>query len=426
MVTVGERAFMLDQVPRLAAPRMVRIRQVRKDEHIRDVAGTVRAGLAAAGIDKRIKPGQEVALTAGSRGIADIATVVRTVAETVRSLGATPFVVPAMGSHGGATAEGQREVLASYGITPESVGCDVRASMDVVNLGALPNGAGVYFDRHAFNADATIVIGRVKAHTAFRGPIESGLSKMVAVGLGKRQGADAMHAHGLAESVPHAAKLSLRKANVVLGVALVENSFEKLHTIRVVTPEAFLETDRDLLRLANKLLLRVPFDQLDLLVVDFLGKNISGSGLDFNIIGMWRRLGGERVPLYKRIAVLDLTPETHGNAMGIGAADFTTKRLVGQIDYAKTYMNALTANFPEVGKVPVALETDRDVVEIALRSANPQGSPRVARIKSTLHLDELEVSEGLLAEARADARLEIIGEAHPWPFDEAGNLSRGS
>jgi len=402
---------------------MARVRQIFKDDHIPDVKGAVTSALEAVGLASRIKPGQDVALTAGSRGIAEIATIVRAVADAVRAAGATPFVVPAMGSHGGATAEGQREVLAGYGITAETVGCDVRSSMDVVNLGMLPNGAGVYFDRNAFNADATIVIGRVKSHTAFRAPIESGLCKMVAVGLGKRQGADAMHSHGLADSVPLAAALSLRKANVVLGLAIVENAYEKVHAIKAVLPDAFHQTDRDLLRLANKQLLRVPFDQLDLLVVDEMGKNISGSGMDYNIIGMWRRLGGERVPMFKRIAVLNLTAETHGNALGLGAADFTTRRLVDQVDFAKTYMNALTANFPETGKVPITLSNDREAIEVALRSSAPAGAPRVARIRSTLHLETLEISEGLLTEAKADPRLEIVGDVHPWAFDDEGNVA---
>jgi hypothetical protein len=402
---------------------MVRIRQVRTDEHIRDVATNLRAALEAGGLATRIKPGQDVALTAGSRGIAQIATIIKTVAEAVKDVGATPFVVPAMGSHGGATAEGQRDVLASYGITPESVGCDIRSSMDVVNLGTLPNGAGVYFDRYAFNADATIAIGRVKPHTAYRAPIESGLCKMVAVGLGKRQGADSMHSHGLGESIPLAAALSLRKANVALGVAIVENAYDKVHTIKVVPPEAFHATDRELLRLASKQLLRVPFDHLDLLVVDYIGKNISGSGLDYNIIGMWRRLGGEKLPMYKRIAVLNLTRETDGNALGLGAADFTTRRVVEQIDYEKTYLNVLTENFPDAAKVPIALPSDRDAIEVALRSASPQAVPRIAHVQDTLHLEEMEVSEGLTPEVRSDPRLDIVGELHAWAFDGNGNLS---
>lgn len=413
---------MHDQLPRTPAPRMARVRQLLKDDHISDVPATLREALDGAGIAQRIKPGQEVALTAGSRGITNITAIVRTTADAVRAAGGKPFVVPAMGSHGGATVDGQRAVLASYGITPEAVGCEIRASMDVVQLGSLPNGAGVFFDRYAFNADATIVIGRVKAHTAFRASIESGLCKMLAVGLGKRHGADAMHSHGLAESVPQAAALSLRKANVILGVAIVENGFEQTQTIRVVPPDAFHQTDRELLRLSNKQLARVPFDQLDLLVIDAIGKNISGSGMDFNVIGMWRRLGGDRVPLYKRIVVLDLTPQTQGNALGVGAADFTTRRLASKIDFAKTYMNALTANFPEVAKVPITLENDRDAIEVALRSAAPQAAPRIARIQSTLHVDQLEVSEGLLAEVKADSRLEQLTEPGPWSFDEEGNL----
>jgi len=405
-------------------PRMVRVRQRFADEHIDDVAAVIRSQMAEVGLAARLRPGARVAITAGSRGIFQIDRITRAVVDAVREAGGKPFIVPAMGSHGGATAEGQREVLAGYGITESSMDCPILSSMETVVLGMTPGGATVHMDKNAYNADHTIVVGRVKAHTAFRGPIESGLCKMIAVGLGKQRGAEEMHARGLGENIPAAAALAIEKANILLGVAIVENSYDHTHTIRVVPPERIHDTDRELLVLANSLLPRVPFDALDTLIVDWMGKNISGSGMDYNIIGMWRRIGGPRIPDYKRIVVLDLTPESHGNGLGVGAADFTTKKLVQKLDLRKMYMNCLTSNAIDAGKIPITLDTDREAIEAAIKSAGVRhgDDARVVRIKSTLHLDELQVSEALLDEVRRNPNLEIIGEPEPMRFDEQGNL----
>jgi hypothetical protein len=405
-------------------PRMVRVRQRFADEHIDDVAAVIRSQMAEVGLAARLRPGARVAITAGSRGIFQIDRITRAVVDAVREAGGKPFIVPAMGSHGGATAEGQREVLAGYGITESSMDCLILSSMETVVLGMTPGGATVHMDKNAYNADHTIVVGRVKAHTAFRGPIESGLCKMIAVGLGKQRGAEEMHARGLGENIPAAAALAIEKANILLGVAIVENSYDHTHTIRVVPPERIHDTDRELLVLANSLLPRVPFDALDTLIVDWMGKNISGSGMDYNIIGMWRRIGGPRIPDYKRIVVLDLTPESHGNGLGVGAADFTTKKLVQKLDLRKMYMNCLTSNAIDAGKIPITLDTDREAIEAAIKSAGVRhgDDARVVRIKSTLHLDELQVSEALLDEVRRNPNLEIIGEPEPMRFDEQGNL----
>jgi len=403
---------------------MVRVRQRFADEHIDDVAAVIRSQMAEVGLAARLRPGARVAITAGSRGIFQIDRITRAVVDAVREAGGKPFIVPAMGSHGGATAEGQREVLAGYGITESSMDCPILSSMETVVLGMTPGGATVHMDKNAYNADHTIVVGRVKAHTAFRGPIESGLCKMIAVGLGKQRGAEEMHARGLGENIPAAAALAIEKANILLGVAIVENSYDHTHTIRVVPPERIHDTDRELLVLANSLLPRVPFDALDTLIVDWMGKNISGSGMDYNIIGMWRRIGGPRIPDYKRIVVLDLTPESHGNGLGVGAADFTTKKLVQKLDLRKMYMNCLTSNAIDAGKIPITLDTDREAIEAAIKSAGVRhgDDARVVRIKSTLHLDELQVSEALLDEVRRNPNLEIIGEPEPMRFDEQGNL----
>jgi hypothetical protein len=327
-----------------------------------------------------------------------------------------------MGSHGGATAEGQRHVLAEYGITETSVGAPIRATMDTVELGQLPSGARVYFDAIAASTDATIVVNRVKAHTAFRGEIESGLCKMTAIGLGKQRGAEQMHDHGLRDSIPAAARVSLERANIVAGLALVENAAHELATIRAAAPGEFLDTDRELLRLANTYLPRVPFDHLHVLVVGWMGKNLSGSGMDYNVVGMWRRLGGERRPNFERIVVLDLTEQSAGNALGVGIADFCTRRLFDKIDFAKMYMNGLTANALDAIKLPIILESDRQALGVALHAVGRAEDARVAIIRSTLHLDELWVSEALRSEVEQHPNLEIVSIAEDLAFDSGGRL----
>jgi hypothetical protein len=365
-----------------------------------------------------------VAITGGSRGIADNQSNVRTVVEEVRAAGAEPFVVPAMGSHGGATVEGQRAVLAEYGITEAEVGAPILATMDTVTVGHLEDGTPCYMDRHAWEADAVIIVNRVKAHTAFRGDIESGLCKMLSIGLGKQRGAETVHGRGLRDTIPAVASVLLASGKVALGLGLVENAYHKLHTVRAAAPEAFLDTDRALLTLANSLLPRVPFDDLDLLIVDELGKNISGSGMDYNIVGMWRRIGGERRPDFRQIAVLGITPQSEGNGLGVGIASFTTRRVFDELDLQKTYMNGLTSGALDASKIPIVMASDLEACEAALKGANPSGPPRVAWIKNTLELQELLVSEALLPEVASIPSLVLDGEPAEIACDERGTFLR--
>lgn len=412
------------ELPRAPLPRMTRVRQNLPDDHLPDVAAAVREALRSGGLAHRVTPGQRVAITAGSRGIVDIATVVKTVAEELRAIGAEPFVVPAMGSHGGATVEGQRAILAEYGITEAEIGAPILATMDTVVVGTLDDGTPCYLDRNAHEADAIVVVGRVKAHTAFRSDIESGLCKMVAIGLGKQRGAETIHARGLKDTIPAVARVSLGTGKIALGLGLVENAYHKLHTVRATGPDGFHATDRDLLTLANSLLPRVPFDELDLLIVDELGKNISGSGMDYNIVGMWRRIGGEKRPFYKRIAVLNITHQSEGNGLGVGIADFTTRRLFDQLDLQKTYMNGLTAGALDAIRIPVVLASDRECLEVALKSANAGDAPRVVWIRNTLDLQEMLVSEALLDKVRATPTLAVEGAPDALAFAGDGTLSR--
>ena len=404
-------------------PRMVHVRQRFATEQIEDLQGAIHAELTRVGLEKVVRPGMEVAITAGSRGISRIPEIIRTVADAVKAAGAAPFIVPAMGSHGGAVAEGQASVLRDYGITEESTGAPVRATMEVANLGTTANGATVFFDQNAYNADAVIVVARVKPHTSFRGPVESGLCKMIAVGLGKQKGAEQMHAHDLAETIPQSAAIAIEKSNIVLGLGVVENGYDQPHTVRAALAEDIYETDRELQTLSKTLLPRVPFDELDLLIVDVMGKNISGAGMDPNIIGLNRGMTMDRHPNYKRVLVRDLTPESHGNAVGIGHADFVTKRLADKINHYDLYMNALTANNPSVAKIPITLETDKIAIETAFKSAcTDVAAPRVVRIFSTLHLEYLLFSEALIPAAEENPALEILDVPYAWDFDARGNL----
>jgi len=406
------------EYPRRPLPRFLKIRQELPSDRVPDIVAAVREELLRLELGSRLRPGASVAITAGSRGIANITLVLRTVADVLREGGAEPFIVPAMGSHGGATPEGQRHLLAEYGITEASVSAPIRATMDTVDLGRLPNGAVVYFDALAAAADATLVVNRVKAHTAFRGEIESGLCKMTSIGLGKQRGAEQVHDHGLRETIPAVAELSLRHNNVVGGLALVENAEHELAMIRGVRPDDFLTADRELLRIANDYLPRVPFDHLHVLAVGWLGKNISGSGMDYNVVGMWRRIGGDRIPNFERIVVLDMTSESEGNGLGVGIADFTTRRLYDKLDLQKMYLNGLTSGAFEAIKIPVVLDSDRQALEVALHAAGSAGAPpRVAIIHSTLDLGELWVSEVLMDEVSANPRLTALGPPEELAFD---------
>jgi hypothetical protein len=405
-------------------PKMVAVRQRFPADEVADLDGAIREGLRALRLAERLRPSAPVALGVGSRGVSPLRQVVGAILEGLREAGLAPFVVPAMGSHGGGTAEGQRAVLAGYGIS-EELGVPVRSSMATVVVGHTPSGVPVYLDAAAAGADGIVVLGRVKPHTGFHAEIESGLCKMLAVGLGKADGARTVHAAGLAETIPAAAAVALAAAPVVAGVALVENAYDRPCRVEVVGPERFHATDRELLIEARRRFPRVPLERADLVIVEEMGKNISGTGMDPNVIGMWRRFGGERRPDFARVAVLGLSPASHGNANGIGLADFTTRRLVEAVDWRETYLNALTALDPGIAKVPVTLESDRECIETALDVlARATGrEPTVVRIRSTLELAELCVSESLVGSLPGDGSVEVVGRPEPMRFGADGRLA---
>lgn len=406
----------------LPLPQLYRVRRPNPPAPSLNVAAAVRAQLDALGLAARVRPGMRVAITAGSRGIHDIVPALQGAVAYLTSVGAEPFVVPAMGSHGGATAAGQIEVLADLGVTEESLGCSIRATMDVVEVGRLADGTPAYLDRYAAEAGGILVLNRIKPHTDFHGPIESGLAKIIAIGLGKRRGAEAIHSHGprgLRTLIPALAQLVVGTGRVLGGVALLEDAAERTaEAVGLPSEQIGAAGEQALLARAGALMGRLPFAQLDVLVVDEIGKNISGCGMDTNVIGRMR-IPGEAEPDAPRISIivaLDLTPHSHGNAAGIGLADLTTARLARKIDFGATYINGLTSGIGGVQRVslPPVLPTARAAVAAALHAcAHPDlATVRLARIRNTLALGEMLVSAALCNGARA-AGFEMLGEA-PW------------
>jgi len=376
-----------------------------------------------------LAPGASIAVAVGSRGIADIAVLVRGIVERLREAGCEPFVVPAMGSHGGATAAGQTEVLAHLGVTEAAVGAPVRATMELVSLGEV-EGIPLFLDRFAWEADGIVLVNRVKPHTEFVGPIESGLMKQLTVGLGNQAGADHYHrlgvVRGLAETVPAAARALMKRVNVVFGVALVENEDHRTAVVRVVPPEELEETESGLLELARRRLPGLPLDDIDLLILDEIGKDISGVGLDPNVTGRnvisWsaRR---ER-PRVLRIFVRGLSAASNGNAKGIGNADAVAVRLVDALDGAKTAVNGLTSCSPDDVRIPLVFARDRDAVFAMLTTIRPTtpDDVRVVYVRNTLDVARLWVSAGCLAHLSSAPAVVVDPALRRLPFDAAGNL----
>ncbi len=401
-------------------PKMIRVRQIFEKNHIKDVEGKVVQEIGGVRVLRDLPSGAEIAIAVGSRWIRNLVPIVRKTVEIFREAGMRPFIVPAMGSHGGATAPGQRDLLKTMGISGETVGVPVVSSMEVVTLGEMEGGGPVYFDSKALHSRGIVVINRVKAHTAFKGEIESGLMKMLCVGLGKHRGAEVMHRYGLRDGIPRAARIILKKAPVLLGIAILENSLDETMEIKAALPQQFEQIDRTLLSRSKELIPKLPFDPIDVLIVEQMGKNISGIGMDTNVIGMWRRIGGERKPDIGCLIVLDLSSESEGNAMGVGLADLTTRRLAEKIDYTKTYANALTAGFWTGAKIPIVLESDKEAIDTGIRWFKEKEAT-IVRIRNTRELEELAISESLLRNV-GGKRIETEGKPQTLSFDSLGNL----
>lgn len=412
-------------------PDMALVRQHFPDWALPDPAAELAHGLERTDIRGLVRPGMTVAVTAGSRGLDAYVPLLRQLIASLKGMGAEPFVVPAMGSHGGAAAEGQKALLAGYGVTEETVGAPIRSSMEVVQVASTPAGEPVWLDKTAAQSDGIVLFNRVKPHTGFRGRYESGLLKMAAVGLGKQKGAETVHAGGppaMAQRIETFGTLAIEHAPILFGVATVENAYDKVCAVRALTVREIFHREPQLLEQAKALLPRLFFEDLDVLVVDRIGKNISGPGMDPNITHTY--LPGAPIPQAlrdkraRRVAVLDLTEETHGAAMGIGMADVTTRRLLEKMDPESTYPNCLTSGVTASGKLPMAFDSHRLAIQAAVRtlSAVDGTGMRMVRIRDTLHLGEIWISAALLPQAREHPDVELLAPPAPMAFDDRGNL----
>jgi hypothetical protein len=412
-------------------PSIARVRRTYRQPEVEDVAAATARAIRGGRIAERVAAGGRIAITVGSRGIAQIGPIVRAAVETVRSLGFDPFIVAAMGSHGGGTAAGQRALLAELGVTEASAGCSVRSDMETVVLGTNSFGLPVHFDRNAFEADGILLLNRIKPHTSFTGRYESGLLKMLGVGLGKREGAAQVHKlglPGLRTLIPEVGALLLQRTRVVLGVAILENAREHTARILAIEPEDLPAVEPQLLDEARSLMARLPFDQVDVLVVGELGKNYSGTGLDPNVIGRQRveTMPDLPRPVITRLAVLDLSVESRGNALGIGLADLTTDRLVRRIDPTPMRVNSMTSNFLTRARIPLALPTDRAVIAACLDTCwrTEPGQARMVLIPNTLELTTLWVTPALAHEVAAHPELSFETDFVPIPFDDRDSLEQ--
>lgn len=413
----------------LPLPLMATVKQKFPCRRLTSIDESVKAQLKNTGLEKRIHAGQRIGVTAGSRGITNIVNILKAIVETVRDTGAHPVLIPAMGSHGGGTPAGQLAVLRKLGISEESTGAGIISEIEGTILGHLNEHTPVYVSRAALACDGIIVVNRVKPHTSFHGPVESGIHKMIAVGLGGPAGAKAIHRAGapaLPEIIPAIAREIMKHVHIIAGLAIIENAYEETELIEAVSPEELEKKESILLEQARKAMPSLPLSNIDLLIVDQMGKNFSGTGMDTNIIGRLRIQGlpEPESPRIKRIAVLDLSPETNGNANGIGLADFTTRRLVDKIDFQATYKNTLTATFTQRAMIPITMENDRETIRVALESiglSNPEKA-KVLRIKNTLDLAEIQVSDSILAEVLSHPRVELVKKPAAMEFDDTGNL----
>jgi hypothetical protein len=412
-------------------PAVFRVRQTFDGPVVTDVADEVRNQLATLSLSSIVRPGQTVAVTAGSRGIHQIAAILRAIVAFLRELGASPLIVPAMGSHGGGTADGQRRVLEMLGVTEQYCNCPIRSSMETVVVCRAREGFPVYFDRVAFEADHVLVCNRIKPHTGFVGDVQSGLMKMLLIGLGKHAGATVYHRaiqdYSFGQIVRSVSQEVLQRCHIVGGLALVENAYDRTAVIEAIHPVDFERREPALLRLAQQWMPRLPFDEAELLIVDEIGKNISGTGMDTNVIGRKHNdhtAVGDETPRIRYIFARSLTAETHGNAAGLGIAEFTLSRVVRAMDLPATVTNCLTASHPTGAMIPIHFETDREVLSAALGAIGlrPPVDSRLMWIRNTLTLAEVEVSAAYWQAAQNRSDLETLTEPRPLPFDAEGCL----
>lgn len=409
-------------------PRMVTVRQKFSDAALSNVEDAIIAELESLQLRDSLKPGMSIAVTAGSRGIDQIDVVVKTVCAYLQKIECKPFIIPAMGSHGGATAVGQLQILESLGVTESTMGVPIISSLDTEIIGYTDDGIPVHFSTDALKADGVAVVGRIKPHTAFSGPYESGLVKMMAIGLGKQQGAESCHSEGfgsMAENIKKFASIVLDKVNILLGLGVIENAYDTICEVKAVHGNQIFEQEPALLLKAKSLMPRILIDEFDLLIVDQIGKNFSGDGADPHISGTFATPYVEGGPTFERYVILDLSDETHGNASGLGMADFTTKRALLKVDFDASYPNCLTSRVVSGIKIPMVLNTDMLAIQAALfcLTGPHKNNPRIVRISNTSHIGTIQISESLLPIAEEIDEMTIVGEAKELGFDEQGTIS---
>ncbi len=395
-------------------PKMVPVGVTFESPVLEDISQSISEQFKQGEIRKKIKPGQTIAVGCGSRGIADVAEVAKATVAEIKALGGKPFIFPAMASHGAATAEGQKKVLEGYGITEAYVGCPLRATMETKVVETLGDGTKIHVDRYAAESDGIVLINRIKPHTNFRAPIESGIVKMMTIGMGKINGATEIHFHGFeafAELLPRIAGIIMGKMPFLFGVGIVENAYEQTALVEVIPAETLIEREPALLTRARQLIAKLLFDEIDVLVIDEIGKNISGSGCDPNVTGRNNRhIPWIEEPKVQKIVLLDLTEETHGNAVGFGVADVITMELYRKLDIPSTYANAITATYLDGGNIPVIMNTEDEAIRLAvksLRRVRPEAA-RIVRIKNTLELTRIAVSEPMLPEVKAHPQMKVL------------------
>lgn len=410
----------------VAIPPMAQVTQLFDGEKIDDIPAALRAQLNRPEIAGSLHPGMRVAITAGSRGISGYQEILRGIVSFVKEMGADPFIIPAMGSHGGASASGQLRILESLGITEDTVGAPIRATMEVSHLADLPDGTPVYIDKFAYEADGIIVVNRIKPHTSFHGTIESGLHKMMAVGLGKQYGADIIHDRGtpnMPETIPLFGQCILEHANILFGVGTVENAYDQLCILEAISPKDIPAREPELLKLAKAKMARVYFENLDILLVDQVGKDISGAGMDPNITHTYPEDSAEpRTGRAIRVVVFDLSQRTHGNPLGLGGADITTTRAINKVDRQEGYPNMLTIGLPI--RMPMYFDSQKQAIQAAIKTlpVTRRDNPRIVRIRDTLHLSQIQISQALLEEARQHPLVRVEKEPQPLSFDREDNL----
>ena len=421
-----------DLIRDVPIPKMVKIRQNFDRTHIpeAELAGVVTRELDREEIGGKILPGQKIAITCGSRGITHYAVMARAMVDFVKSKGAEPYIVASMGSHGGATAEGQLQILRDYGITEEAMGCPVKSSMETVEIGlSAVRRQPVRIDKYASEADGLLLFNRVKPHTSFRGRYESGLMKMMAIGLGKQHGAENIHHQSpgiMHELVEEYGRAVMENCPILGGIAIVENAYDETYLVKGLSPEEIITEEPKLRDLSYETIAHLLFDECDVLVVDKIGKNFSGDGMDPNISGRFVQ------PQYcsggidaEKVVILDLSDETHGNAQGIGLAEVTTRRLFNKMKLEMTYPTGVTNTFLHLMKIPMIMDNDREALQLALcccPDAEDQNNMKMIRIPNTAHIDVIEISEGMLPLAKANPNIEILSEPYELAFDENGNL----